>query len=129
MAAVGYKIFPLPLASLCISVSLLFVVIESDEGPASGIGFHQDGPLFLPRGAIVTLGAPAVIQFVDPDDSALGSKHTVYLRPRSLFVFEGEAYTKLKHGKLGHESEEREREREEKRRVGLLNPNLFLVCL
>lgn len=91
--------------------------------PGQGILPHEDGPAYEPKVAIVSLGSPAVLRFwrrrrrrrqeeggeeeeeeeedrrrpvpvpgVDPPDAS------VLLEPRSLVVFEGEAYTGCYHG-------------------------------
>jgi alkylated DNA repair protein alkB homolog 6 len=87
--------------------------------PGEGILPHQDGPAYVPKVAIVSIGSPAVLRFwrrrrrggggegegeggsgsdgapvpgVDRPDAS------VLLEPRSLVVFEGEAYTDCYHG-------------------------------
>lgn len=70
------------------------------RGAASGIGWHNDGPLFEPRVAIVSLGTPTLLYFTDSaaDPVAEGPPRSVLLRPRSLLVFTGHAYTHMRHG-------------------------------
>jgi len=80
--------------------------------PGEGILPHEDGPAYEPRVAIASIGSPAVLRFwrragpggggggaapapvpgVDPPDAS------VLLEPRSLVVFEGEAYAGCYHG-------------------------------
>ena len=80
---------------------------------------HEDGPLYHPAAAIVSLGSWAVLRFyakrseddsrdVDEEEKTeegekqRGRKHNVVfsvaLAPRSLVVFTGKAYTCLLHG-------------------------------
>ena len=85
---------------------------EYAPSDTSGIGWHNDGPLFQPCVAIVSLGAPTVLRF-RPDPAAAAaptfgdasttttttaSSYSVVLRPRSLVVFASDAYTVWQHG-------------------------------
>ena len=80
-----------------------------------GIASHKDGPLYQNRVAIVSLGAPALLEFWDrpplSDSNAHSSSSggssplhpssaTVRVEHRSLLVFEGRAYEKYWHGIL-----------------------------
>jgi len=70
-------------------------VLLNEYRNGAGIGGHKDGPLFLPRAAIVSLGGDAVLHFSQaPAGPPCAS---VLLRAGSLVVFEGEAYTGLYH--------------------------------
>ena len=100
---------------------------NTEQGPRQGIGFHKDGPLFHPYVAILSLNAPATIQFrrritlsslatcSEPIDKIQQSVLvdgitrkestpsvivvvSVVLYPRSLFMFSGDAYTEWFHG-------------------------------
>ncbi len=74
------------------------VLANAYVGPTSGIGLHNDGPLFSPRVAIVSLGTPALLRFVPVAAGAASREHTLLLRPRSLLLFTGAAYTDFRHG-------------------------------
>ena len=75
-----------------------------------GIMPHQDGPLYFPAAAIVSLGATAVMRFtphasqenVGAEESAETSSSMapfgVWLPRRSLLFFDGAAYTHCLHG-------------------------------
>eukprot|EP01051_Picozoa_sp_SAG22_P018678 SAG22_NODE_3215_length_1852_cov_1.387336_2_plen_262_part_00 len=87
-------------------------------GAGGGIAPHNDGPLFEPVAAILTLGSPAVLHFWPrPPPAAAGAAAgasaaengwaavdgvepvcSVLLEPRSLLVFGQAAYTTLLHG-------------------------------
>lgn len=82
------------------------------DGCGGGIAPHKDGPLFDSRVAILTLGGPAIFHFWDSCAgneikdatngwAAVAGKSPVcsfLLEPRSLLVFEKEAYTDFLHG-------------------------------
>jgi hypothetical protein len=93
------------------------VLLNDYAGPGAGIGLHNDGPLFVPRVAIVSLGSPAVLRFrptatdpaggigaPQPDDTL-----QVLVQPRSLIVFAGAAYTDHVHGVTAVEPGEEDR--------------------
>jgi len=75
----------------------------NEYNPGQGIMAHEDGPLYFPLVAILSLGSSAVIRFTkrrdfgasagegahDPGDSQV----SLVLRPRSLLLFSGAAYT------------------------------------
>lgn len=77
--------------------------------PGQGILPHEDGPVYHPGVAILSLGSPAVIHFRRKQDEhsaaaqtgALGRcgppAQSVVLPPRSLLVFKDEAYTGCLH--------------------------------
>jgi alkylated DNA repair protein alkB family protein 6 len=75
--------------------------------PGEGILPHQDGPLYYPAVAIVSLGAGAVMRFT-PHASLLESSGDaaapppqgarVWLPRRSLLLFAEDAYTAYLHG-------------------------------
>ena len=88
------------------------VLVNAYE-PGRGIMPHEDGPLYDPAVAIVSLGASATMRFTprrrdDADaDAADGgggrasdaaAAFGVWLPPRSLLVFTGAAYTEYLHG-------------------------------
>jgi alkylated DNA repair protein alkB family protein 6 len=68
-----------------------------------GILPHTDGPRFHPRVATVSLGSSAVMSFrralstdeIGPDTATAPPAMSLILRPRSLVLFFGEAYTML----------------------------------
>ena len=84
--------------------------------PGEGIMPHEDGPLYHPAAAIVSLGSWAVLRFYskrsseDDEGEEEGEEgkqkpprsnknvFSVALAPRSLVVFTGEAYKNLLHG-------------------------------
>jgi alkylated DNA repair protein alkB homolog 6 len=74
--------------------------------PGEGIMPHQDGPLYYPVVAILSLSSPAILQFhsraVDTSDQASLPKPSllasVLLQPRSMLVFKDAAYTQCNHG-------------------------------
>eukprot|EP00121_Abeoforma_whisleri_P015976 Awhi_evm2s14684 len=72
-----------------------------------GIDFHKDGPLFLPRVAILSFGTSCTIEFHSCKPSKLSEPtvptcptllHSIDLEPGSLLFFEGDAYTQWYHG-------------------------------
>jgi alkylated DNA repair protein alkB family protein 6 len=64
-----------------------------------GIAPHMDGPRYLPRAAILSVGSPATLRFLRRgSDGQLCTIQSVCLMPRSLLVFTGTAYTDLYHG-------------------------------
>ena len=75
-------------------------------GSRGGIAAHADGPLFFPRASILTLSGTAVLRFYKAEREGLREVGSVLLEPRSLFVFERELYTDLKHGILRCSSED-----------------------
>jgi alkylated DNA repair protein alkB family protein 6 len=86
--------------------------------PGEGILPHEDGDAYVPRVAIVSLGSPAVLRFwrrkgrrrrgdgggADDDEGGVPvpgrdpPDASVLLEPRSLVVFEHEAYSGCYHG-------------------------------
>ncbi len=75
-----------------------------------GIAPHKDGPLYMDKVGIVSLGAPARIDFWKASDpsSAAGQPPlaSVHLAPRSLLVFQGPAYRDYFHGILRDDAAE-----------------------
>lgn len=79
---------------------------DADDG---GIMPHTDGPLYAPRVCIVSLGAScrfdfsAIVQSTEYGDGVSMPKlsrvrqASLVVRPRSLLVFEGDAYSRLLH--------------------------------
>jgi len=94
-------------------------VLINSYSIGQGIMSHQDGPLYSPEVAILSLGAPAIIRFtkkrksVDDGDkekdkpgrttegcsgSGVVPTASVVLPPRSLFIFKDDAYEQYLHG-------------------------------
>jgi alkylated DNA repair protein alkB family protein 6 len=100
-------------------------VLINTYGPGDGIMSHQDGPLYFPKVAILSLGASTIIRFIKKrssvddgttgnvpsennnsgggrggggDDLAAVVSHSVVLPPRSLFIFKDDAYEEYLHG-------------------------------
>eukprot|EP00879_Flechtneria_rotunda_P025696 GHRR01027333.1.p1 GENE.GHRR01027333.1~~GHRR01027333.1.p1 ORF type:complete len:195 (+),score=33.59 GHRR01027333.1:761-1345(+) len=70
--------------------------------PGCGIMPHQDGPLYQPVVCILSLGSPAVLRFwrkqPEGGTGGLPPLASVLLMPRSLLVFQDEAYQDCLHG-------------------------------
>ena len=66
-------------------------ILLNEYRDGAGIGGHKDGPLFLPKVAIVSLGGDALLHF-SREGPAGPPCASVLLRAGSLVVFEGEAY-------------------------------------
>jgi alkylated DNA repair protein alkB family protein 6 len=85
---------------------LLNHVLINAYAAGEGILAHQDGPLYFPAVAIVSLGAHGVMQFTPHvrllDGAAEQTKTPptlrVWLPPRSLLLFRGGAYEHYLHG-------------------------------
>ena len=81
-------------------------VLVNCYAAGEGIMPHQDGPLYFPAVAIVSLGAEAVMTFTShqrlreatPDGSPPPEAVSVWLPRRSLLLFADEAYTTYLHG-------------------------------
>lgn len=69
-------------------------ILVNEYLPGQGIAAHSDYPTTGPIVASLSLGAPIVMDFTDPD----GKKHPHLLERRSLFVLSGEARYQWKHG-------------------------------
>jgi alkylated DNA repair protein alkB homolog 6 len=65
--------------------------------PGEGILPHQDGPLYEPLVAILSLGDHAVMVFTPHVDHAEMPTHRIWLPPRSLLLFTDDAYVKYLH--------------------------------
>ena len=69
---------------------------------------HTDGPTYVDRVGIISLGTPAVLSFrpklsaQDIGISAAGDVAEVLLQPRSLLVFGKDAYRDYMHGITAH---------------------------
>lgn len=79
------------------------VLLNEYVNAQDSIAPHNDGPLFEPRVAIISLGTAAALRFYDPAPRGVaGAVPTevgaVVLQPGSLLVFEGDAYVRLLHG-------------------------------
>merc|ERR1712194_31233 len=89
--------------------------------PGQGIAPHMDGPVYLPRAAIISLGAPCVFDFYprcDADEEKRGFSWdeekevpaapempkglepmvSVLLEPGSLLILSGDAFIQHRHG-------------------------------
>jgi hypothetical protein len=60
---------------------------------------HHDGPLYAPRVIIVSLGCSAIMNFYRdlPSASAQLPQLGVFMRPRSMLVFEQRLFDELYH--------------------------------
>ena len=78
--------------------------LVNSYAPRGGIAAHNDGPLYLPRAAILTLSGYAVLRFFEDDARVRPARRrqvgSVVLEPCSLLVFSERLYTDLKHGIL-----------------------------
>jgi alkylated DNA repair protein alkB family protein 6 len=107
-------------------------IFSADEPPnhvlinsyrsGQGIAPHQDGPLYKPLVAILSLDGPALLQFwpprrdqdgvaLAPDLNATSAERTqpstsILCQPNSLLVFSGDAYETHWHGIEACESDE-----------------------
>lgn len=61
-----------------------------------GIAYHKDGPLYFPRVAIITLSGSSLIYF--KKDLRQPHQMSLFLRPRSLFIFDEDCYNEFYHG-------------------------------
>ncbi|CAE8681845.1 unnamed protein product [Polarella glacialis] len=76
-------------------------VLVNHYQPGDGIMPHTDGPAYLPRAAILSLGSATVFDFwTDHAHTASGRPPTlsVLLPPRSLLFFTDQAYSSHLHG-------------------------------
>lgn len=74
-------------------------VLVNAYNPGTGIQAHEDGPSYAPVVCILSLGAPATMQFDSKvPEGAPVPVLRVFLPPRSLLVFRGAAYTNCLHG-------------------------------
>lgn len=82
-------------------------VLLNEYTAGQGIAPHKDGPLYEDTVAIVSLGAPARLDFWEASDptaaAAQPARASVQLAPRSLLVFRGPAYQDFFHGILRRE--------------------------
>mmetsp|Transcript_22620 Transcript_22620/g.56751 ORF Transcript_22620/g.56751 Transcript_22620/m.56751 type:complete len:298 (+) Transcript_22620:112-1005(+) len=105
----------------CLGVFTAFNhVLINEYTPGQGIMPHEDGPLYLPRVAILSLRSPGSLHFtpkqagagrrageeevqqqrdqVDRGAVGLGVAQQMFLEPRSLLIFEEDLYTRFLHG-------------------------------
>ncbi len=74
-------------------------VLINEYKPGEGILAHEDGPLYLPHFAIVSLAAPLLLEFYrkldDERPQSLAERKvcSVCLEPGSLLIISGAAYT------------------------------------
>jgi alkylated DNA repair protein alkB family protein 6 len=90
-------------------------VLLNEYQPGQGIMAHTDGPFFRSRVAILSLGGPSIFRFKrrlataeiegGKEDEQQRPVGTVVLQPRSLIVFEGDAYHGHMHEILAVEEE------------------------
>ncbi|CAG9460962.1 unnamed protein product [Pedinophyceae sp. YPF-701] len=92
-------------------------VLLNEYLPGQGIMPHEDGPAYHPVVVIVSLGANAILRFYKTRDASTAGAGqgppsttdlpvmSVFLRPRSVIVFKGDAYTRHMHGIDAAESE------------------------
>lgn len=98
-------------------------VLVNEYLPGQGITSHQDGPVYYPVVAILSLGAPTLMHFtphvrlteanndenpdglLEPSQKTQGGRDhpvqatcSLVLMPRSLLVFKDSAYTEYLHG-------------------------------
>jgi alkylated DNA repair protein alkB family protein 6 len=82
-------------------------VLVNRYRPGQGLMPHQDGPLYSPLVAIVSLGGPAALDFWSSAAHAVRGRPecggelpaaSLLLQPRSLLVFYGDAYRDFYHG-------------------------------
>lgn len=69
--------------------------------PGQGINPHEDGPVFFPCAAIVSLQSPIAMQFYDTRFNPQGGRcptAEIILRPRSLLCISADAYCHFLHG-------------------------------
>ena len=88
-------------------------VLVNEYAPGQGIMAHQDGPLYHPCVAIISLGAPTVFRFTPHVSTAATTateegenlancearEFAVWLPPRSLLLFREDVYERYLHGK------------------------------
>lgn len=122
----GMRSVPVPSYGRAVFAALVAAGVFASDAPPNhillneysngqGIASHKDGPLFQNRVAIVSLGAPALLEFWDWPPLSGSNAHTsssggsspthpssaaVRVEHRSLLVFEREAYEKFWHGIL-----------------------------
>ena len=74
-------------------------VLLNEYAGGQGIGRHKDGPMYAPAVAVVSMGAPALIEFEQERGDGGGSRRrqSLMLMPRSLLLFSGAAYTGWTH--------------------------------
>lgn len=71
-------------------------VLINEYKQDEGISFHKDGPLYFPRVAILSLLGTIKLDFKEKLQGDV--KASVLLEPKSLLVFEDEAYKQYYHG-------------------------------
>lgn len=81
-------------------------ILVNEYSPGQGIMPHEDGPLYMPNVAIVSLGSALVMDIrphptKHPEGSLTSSptsSFSLLLEPRSLFIFRDEVYQTHLHG-------------------------------
>lgn len=81
------------------------VLINQYDKEDGAIAFHTDGPSYLDRVCILSLGGPVVLSFRERLlSSEIGIKldkgdiYQVIMAPRSLLIFSGDMYSNMLHG-------------------------------
>lgn len=95
--------FSKAMATVCGMERVPDYILINEYCPGQGIFPHQDGPLFRPLVATVSLGAPCLLKFYPHVGSGEVSgprreAFSLVLQPRSLVVFAERAYTHFLHG-------------------------------
>jgi alkylated DNA repair dioxygenase AlkB len=70
-------------------------IVVNEYLPGQGIGLHHDFPGFGPTVVAVSLGAPVLLDLVDPETKRA---EVLDVAPRSLWILGGEARTRWMHG-------------------------------
>mmetsp|Transcript_568 Transcript_568/g.964 ORF Transcript_568/g.964 Transcript_568/m.964 type:complete len:269 (-) Transcript_568:62-868(-) len=79
-------------------------VLINEYQPGEGIMHHTDGPLYLDKVVIISLGSPAVMSFrprLKAEELGIAAADEVVniiLKPRSILFFSNEAYSCYMHG-------------------------------
>ena len=74
-------------------------ILLNEYVAGAGISAHADGPLFEPRAAVISLGGDAILSF-EPNEGVPGApteRAALLLREGSLAIFDGTAYTHMRH--------------------------------
>ena len=99
-------------------------ILLNEYRGGQGIALHKDGPLYLNRVAIVSLGDSAKLEFWDRREAGAGGGENkscpcaaaVVVEDRSLLVFEGDAYENYWHGILRRRDEDEDDGEDENQR-------------
>jgi alkylated DNA repair protein alkB family protein 6 len=80
-------------------------VLLNEYAPGQGIDAHKDGPLYMPRVAIVSLGSHSTFRFVE-DSVGREPVASLLLPRRGLLVFSGDAYEQHLHTVTADEADD-----------------------